>query len=35
MSAAKQIVYENEWPMMEDVVGKDIMDKIRQVVGVE
>jgi TRAP-type C4-dicarboxylate transport system substrate-binding protein len=35
MSAAKQIVYENEWPAMEAVVGKDIMDKIRQVVGVE
>ncbi len=35
MSAAKQIVYEKEWPMMEGVVGKEIMDKIRQVVGVE
>ena len=35
MSAAKQIVYEKEWPAMESVVGKDIMDKIRRVVGVE
>ena len=35
MSAAKQIVYDNEWPAMEAVVGKEIMDKIRQVVGVE
>ena len=34
MSAAKQIVYDNEWPMMESVVGKDIMDKIRGVVGI-
>ncbi len=34
MSAAKQIVYDNEWPMMESVVGKDIMDKIRDVVGI-
>ena len=34
MSAAKQIVYDNEWPMMEAVVGKDIMDKIRGVVGI-
>ncbi len=35
MSAAKQIVYENEWPAMEAVVGKDIMDQIRNVVGIE
>ena len=35
MSAAKQIVYDNEWPMMESVVGKDIMDKIRGVVGIK
>ncbi|MDE0282474.1 MAG: TRAP transporter substrate-binding protein DctP [Gammaproteobacteria bacterium] len=35
MSAAKQIVYEKEWPMMESVVGKETMDKIRQIVGVE
>ena len=35
MSAAKQIVYDNEWPAMEAVVGKDIMDQIRGVVGVE
>ena len=35
MSAAKRIVYENEWPMMESVVGKDIMDRIRSVVGIE
>ena len=35
MSAAKQIVYDNEWPAMESVVGKDIMDKIRAIVGVE
>ena len=35
MSAAKQIVYEKEWPAMEAVVGKDIMDKIRMVAGVQ
>ena len=35
MSAAKQIVYDNEWPAMESVVGKDIMDRIRSIVGVE
>ena len=35
MSAAKQIVYDNEWPAMEATVGKDIMDQIRGVVGVE
>ena len=35
MQAAKQIVYEKEWPAMESVVGKDIMDKIRMVVGIQ
>ena len=35
MNAAKRIVYENEWPMMESVVGKDIIDRIRSVVGIE
>ena len=35
MNAAKQIVYEKEWPAMEAVVGKDIMDKIRMVVGIQ
>ena len=35
MNAAKRIVYENEWPMMEAVVGKDIIDRIRSVVGIE
>ena len=35
MSAAKQIVYDTEWPAMESVVGKDIMDKIRGIVGVQ
>ena len=35
MSAAKQIVYDKEWPAMEAVVGKDTMDKIRSVVGIE
>ena len=35
MSAAKQIVYDNEWPAMESVVGKDTMDKIRSVVGIQ
>ena len=35
MSAAKQIVYDNEWPAMEAVVGKDTMDKIRMVVGIQ
>ena len=35
MSAAKRIVYEKEWPAMESVVGKDIMDQIRGIVGVE
>ena len=35
LSAAKQIVYEEEWPAMESVVGKDIMDQIRSIVGVE
>ena len=34
MSAAKQIVYDKEWPMMESVVGKATMDKIRAIVGV-
>ena len=34
MGAAKQLVYDNEWPMMESVVGKDIMDQIRNVVGI-
>ncbi len=34
LSAAKQIVYENEWPAMEAVVGKEIMDKLRSIVGV-
>ncbi len=35
MSAAKRIVYEKEWPAMEAVVGKDTMDKIRSVVGIQ
>jgi TRAP-type C4-dicarboxylate transport system substrate-binding protein len=35
MSAAKQIIYENEWPTMEAVVGKDTMDKIRMITGVQ
>ena len=35
MCAAKQIVYDKEWPAMESVVGKDIMDQIRSIVGVE
>ena len=35
LSAARQIVYENEWPAMESVVGKDIMDRIRRIAGVE
>ena len=35
MSAAKRIVYEKEWPAMEAVVGKDTMDRIRSVVGVQ
>ena len=34
LGAAKQIVYENEWPAMEAVVGKEIMDKLRKIVGV-
>ena len=34
LSAAKQIVYENEWPAMEAVVGTEIMDKLRSIVGV-
>ena len=35
MSAAKRIVYDQEWPAMESVVGKDIMDQLRSIVGVE
>ena len=35
MSAAKQIVYDKEWPKMESVVGKATMDKIRKIVGVK
>ena len=35
MSAAKQIVYDKEWPAMESVVGKDVMDRIRSVVGIQ
>ena len=35
MSAAKQIVYREEWPKMESVVGKATMDKIRKIVGVK
>ena len=35
MSAAKRIVYDNEWPAMESVVGSDVMDRIRAIVGVE
>ena len=35
MSAAKNIIYENEWPAMEAVVGKEVMDKIRMVTGVQ
>jgi len=35
MSAAKQIVYDKEWPAMEKVVGKDIMEKIKKVAGVK
>ena len=35
MSAAKQIVYDKEWPAMEKVVGKEIMDKIKKVAGVK
>ena len=35
MSAAKKIIYENEWPAMEAVVGKEVMDKIRMVTGVQ
>lgn len=35
MSAANQIVYDSEWPATESVVGKDIMDQLRSIVGVE
>ena len=35
MSAAKNIIYENEWLAMEAVVGKEVMDKIRMVTGVQ
>ena len=35
MSAAKQIVYDSEWPKMEPLVGKATMDKIRKIVGVK
>ena len=35
MSAAKKIVYDQEWPKMESVVGKATMDKIRKIVGVK
>ncbi len=35
MSAAKQIVYDTEWPAMEAVVGEDIMNQIRGVVGIK
>ena len=35
MSAAQKIIYENEWPAMEAVDGKEVMDKIRMVTGVQ
>ncbi len=35
LSAAKKIVYETEWPEMEELVGKETMDKLREITGVE
>lgn len=35
MDAAKQIVYENEWPNMENLVGSETMAKLKKLVGVE
>ncbi len=34
MSAAKNIVYETEWPDMESLVGKETMDQLRKLVGI-
>ena len=35
LRAAKRIVFEHEWPAMESVVGKETMDRIRGIAGVE
>ncbi|WP_172327182.1 TRAP transporter substrate-binding protein DctP [Mangrovicoccus sp. HB161399] len=35
MAKAKAIVYENEWPAMEEVVGPEIMAKLRKAAGIE
>ena len=34
-AAAKKLVYEQEWPWMEQQVGKDLMDKIRAAAGMK
>ena len=33
-AAAKNLVYEHEWPWMEERVGKELMDKIKNAAGV-
>ena len=33
-AAAKKLVYEHEWPWMEERVGKELMDKIKNAAGV-
>ncbi len=35
LAAAKAIVYETEWPKMEDLVGPEIMDKLRAAADIE
>ena len=34
MQKAKNSLYENEWPYMEDVVGTEIMDMLREIAGI-
>jgi hypothetical protein len=35
MDKAKASIYSNEWPSMEKTVGKDIMDQVYSVSGVQ
>ena len=35
MAKAKSIVYEQEWPAMEEMIGSDLMNKIKSAAGVE
>ena len=34
LEKAKSIIYEKEWPFMEEIVGTEIMNKMRAIAGI-